>query len=419
MTGWAVRYNRGVQDDALFGSIAVQEGFLTQAQIDACLKERNGRVLPDLLREKGLLTESQIQAILDIQRIHLVEASAQAETGGVLRMDRFLLPCRGCDTYYLVSGLPVGTKFVCRKCRTVLTVGRPTIVPTPPPEPPLGGNGLGPYTIVGQVGRGSMSVVYRAVDSRDGRTVALKVLRKSDHPNPGPLLRFQQESRAAQRLSHPNIVAVRQAGEEEGTAFIAMDYVEGVTLDRVLGQGKLQLRDFAVVLEQVGRAVHHAHQLGIIHRDLKPANIIVDAQGVPHVTDFGLAKMDHTDKSVTHAGVSLGTPFYMSPEQVEGDIAGTDARSDIFALGVMLYEALTGRVPFPGNSVMEVYRGILAGAPPAPTKLNSGAPAELEAICLKALHRQKARRYFTAREFAEDLRRWLDGQPVLAEGRGT
>jgi serine/threonine-protein kinase len=404
-----------VQDDALFGSIAVQEGFLTQDQLDLCLRERDGRGLPDFLRERGLLTDLQIQAILDIQKIHLAEASAPAETGGVLRMDRFMLPCRGCDTYYLVSGLPVGTKFVCRKCKTVLTVGRPTIVPTPPPEGPPAGERLGPYTLSGQIGRGSMSVVYKAVDSRNGRTVALKVLKKSDHPSPGPLIRFQQEARAAQRLAHPNIVAVREAGEEAGTPFIAMDYVEGLTLDRVLGQGKLGLREFVTALEQVAQAVHHAHQLGIVHRDLKPANILVDDRGVPHVTDFGLAKLDHADKSVTHAGVSLGTPFYMSPEQVEGDVAGTDARSDIFSLGVMLYEALTGRVPFPGNSVMEVYRAILAGAPPAPAKLNPRAPADLEAVCLKALRRDKARRYSTAREFAEDLRRWLEGHPVLAK----
>src|SRR5262249_37242738 len=162
--------------------------------------------------------------------------------------------------------------------------------------------------------------------------------------------------------------------------------VEGVTLDQALSKNRLTLYQFVEVLEQVAQAVQHAHEHGVIHRDLKPANIILDAERRPHVSDFGLAKMDHLEKAATqHGGGTIGTPWYMSPEQVMGDVVGTDPRSDIYALGVMLYEALTGRVPFPGNSVVQVYLGILNGAPTPPSQLNPRTPRELESICLRAL----------------------------------
>jgi len=151
--------------------------------------------------------------------------------------------------------------------------------------------------------------------------------------------------------------------------------------------------------------VHHAHQQGIVHRDLKPANIILDAAGRPHVTDFGLAKMDHLEKAATQTGGTIGTPYYMSPEQVRGDVRGTDGRSDIYALGVILYEALTGRVPFPGTSVVQVYLGILNGSVTPPSKINPRTPPALESICLKALERDKDRRQADARQLAEELRR--------------
>ncbi len=397
-----------MRDEDLFGAIAVQEGFLTRAQLDECLIDLDGRSVRELLLERGLLSEEQAQAIADIQRIHTAEAAAAAETGGVVRQNRFMLPCRGCDTYYLVQGMAEGTKFVCRKCGTLLVV-RHRPPPLPAPEPPLPARVIGPYELLDEVGRGALSVVYKAVHRESKRVVALKVLRPSDIPNPAPLRRFQQEARAAGRLSHPNIVAVHEAGEAEGTWYIAMDYVEGVTLDKAVTQGRVGLRAFVEVLETVARAVHHAHQYGVVHRDLKPANILLDGAGRPRVTDFGLAKMDHADKGSTHAGVSLGTPYYMSPEQVEGDVAGTDARSDIYSMGVMLYEALTGRVPHAGGTVMEVYRGILSGALLPPTRANPEAPPALEAVALKALQRRKEQRYASARDFADDLRRWLDG----------
>jgi serine/threonine-protein kinase len=405
-----------VNDDALFGAIAVQEGYLTQTQLDGAMGARNGAEVAQILLSLRLLSPEQVRTIQDIQRIRLAEADEAHDADARVHGDRNLLGCTGCETWYIVQGLIPGTKFVCRKCGRVLSV---SAAPPPAlqesPKQPGSGRRLGPYEILREIGRGSMSTVFEAFHPPSGKTVALKVLRTWDTPNPNPLRRFQQEARAISRLSHPNIVAIRDSGDVQGVYYIAMDLVRGETLDRLLAKRAIRLRDFVALLEKVALALHHAHQQGIIHRDLKPANILVDSAGEPRVTDFGLAKLDHaSDKGGTHHGATLGTPFYMSPEQVSGDIAGTDARSDIYAMGVILYEALTGRHPYPGTSVMDVYRAVLAGSLAPPEKVNPDAPPPLAAVCRKALQREKARRYDSARQLAEDLRRWLEGKPVMA-----
>ena len=403
-----------MQEESLFGKIAVEEGFLSQDQLETAARNTQGRALTEVLVSRGLLSDSQVQIIRDIQRIHMAEVSAPAESGGLLRQDRFMLPCSGCDTYYLIQGYAEGTKFVCRKCQKVLVVRR--VAESQPSGVAAGSpRAIGPYDLLGEVGRGSMSVVYKARSRDTGAVVALKVLKESDSPNPQYLRRFQQEARAASHLKHPGIVPVLDSGEKDGVYYIAMSAVEGVTLDRALSTNRLTLRQFVEVLEQVALAVQHAHEQGIVHRDLKPANIILDAAGRPHVTDFGLAKMEHLEKAATHGGGTIGTPWYMSPEQVLGDVPGTDARSDIYALGVLLYEALTGRVPFPGASVVQVYLGILNGTVTPPSELNPRTPRELEAICLRALARDKSRRQASALEFANDLRHYLE-QPLKAHG---
>jgi serine/threonine-protein kinase len=402
-------YNCIVQEESLFGKIAVEEGYLSQAQLETATRDAQGKALTEVLMTRGLLNDSQVQIIRDIQRIHMAEVSAPAESGGLLRQDRFMLPCSGCDTYYLIQGYPEGTKFVCRKCQKILVVRR--VAETPNSARSAAPRAIGPYDLLGEVGRGSMSVVYKARHRDTGGIVALKVLKESDSPNPQYLRRFQQEARAASRLSHPGIVPVLDSGEKDGIYYIAMAAVEGVTLDRALSTSRLTLRQFVAVLEQVALAVHHAHEQGIIHRDLKPANIILDAGGHPHVTDFGLAKMDHLEKAATHGGGTIGTPWYMSPEQVVGDVPGTDARSDIYALGVLLYEGLTGKVPFPGSSVVQVYLGILNGKVTPPSELNPRTPRDLEAICMKALDRDKSRRHASALDFARELRAHLEPPP--------
>jgi len=318
-----------------------------------------------------------------------------------------MIPCPGCDTYYLVTGHPEGSKFACRKCHRVLVVRRAhdgSLVPQPPATPRV----LGSYEIAAEIDRGSAAVVYKAKERAGGRVVALKVLRERHAADSARLRRFQLEAETARRLSHPGIVAIRDAGEAGGEWFIAYDFVEGETLDRRMSKGDLTVPRFVEVLEKVARAVHHAHEAGVVHRDLKPANIILDPQGRPHVTDFGLAKVAQDEaQSSTKAGASLGTPHYMSPEQVRGDIQGTDPRSDIYALGVILYQGLTGRLPFPGTSATDVYFRILAGQPERPSKLRPGLPKDLEATCLRALDLDKTKRHATARDFAEELRRHL------------
>jgi len=399
-------YNSVVQEESLFGKIAVEEGFVSQGDLEAALRDTNGSTLTEVLVTRGLLNPAQVQIIRDIQRIHMAEVTAPAESGGVLRMDRFLLPCSGCDTHYLIQGYAEGTKFICRKCQKVLVVRR---VQEPERRPaPSDGRSVGPYELLGEIGRGSVSVVYRARHRETGAVVALKVLKESDTANPNYLKRFQQEAQAASRLSHPNIVPVLDSGERDGAYYIAMSVVEGVTLDRAMTTNRLTLRQFVEVLEQVAQAVQHAHEHGIVHRDLKPANIILDAALRPHVTDFGLAKMEHLEKAATQGGGTIGTPWYMSPEQVMGDVRGTDARSDIYSLGVMLYEVLTGKVPFPGSSVVQVYLGILNGTVTPPSQINPRTPRDLEAVCLRALEREKAGRQASALEFARDLRQHLE-----------
>jgi serine/threonine-protein kinase len=402
-----------VQEELLFGKIAVEEGFVSQTQLDSAMSETNGHTLTDVLVAKGILKPDQIQIIKDIQRIHMAEISAPAESGGLLRADRFMLPCSGCDTYYLIQGYAEGTKFVCRKCQKILVVRR--VAEAKPATGHLGTRQIGPYDVLNQIGRGSMSVVYKARHRDTGAVVALKVLKESETHNPNYLKRFQQEARAASCLSHPNIVTVLDSGEKDGQYYLAMAVVEGVTLDQALSKNRLTLYQFVAVLEQVAQAVHHAHEHGVIHRDLKPANIILDAAGRPHVSDFGLAKMDQLEKAATQGG-TIGTPWYMSPEQVMGDVPGTDARSDIYALGVLLYEGLTGRVPFPGNSVVQVYLGILNGAATPPSEINPRTPRVLEAICMKALSRDKERRQATAQQFAEELRRNFLEPSMNADG---
>ena len=277
-------------------------------------------------------------------------------------------------------------------------------------DAPQTASGFARYELVGVLGEGAMSVVHRARDRQLGREVAVKVLRESLTSHPQVSERFTREAQALARLDHPGIIRVYDSGIDGGRAYLVMELVDGTALSKVLAEKKRDRAALLRLLERVARAVHHAHEKGVIHRDLKPDNILVTGD-VPKVADFGLARLVESSPALTRSGAVLGTPMYMAPEQVEGGREVT-VRTDVYALGALLYEVLTGRPPHVGDSIPEVYAAISRGDAAPPRRLDPTVPWELEAIALKSLEKDSTRRYATAEAFAEDLRRYLAGEPV-------
>jgi eukaryotic-like serine/threonine-protein kinase len=284
------------------------------------------------------------------------------------------------------------------------------------PEPPAPQpNRLGDYDILNELGRGGMGRVYRAVQTRLGRIVALKVISAREIGIPNLVDRFGIEAEAAARLDHPNIVPIYETGEQDGWNFFSMRLVEGPTLSQALAVGPLPFERAARLLATVARAIHHAHERGVLHRDLKPGNILLDAAGEPHVTDFGLAKFTHGENTLTLTHMALGTPAYMSPEQAAGRVKEVTTASDVYGLGAILFELLTGKAPFEGESAMAIARQVVDEEPPLPGSINRKAPRDLTIICLKCLEKEPTRRYPTAAALADDLDRWLRHEPISAQ----
>lgn len=269
---------------------------------------------------------------------------------------------------------------------------------------------FGRYRIIEEIGRGGMGKVYRAHDPQLERTVALKLIISGERGNTE---RFLREARATASLKHPNIVTIYDIGVEAGRPFFAMDYIEGESLQSLMKKDVLRIPQIVDIMIKVGNAVAHTHAHGIVHRDLKPANVMLGKDNEPKVMDFGLAKMSKASKKLSKTGMLIGTLQYMPPEQTQGNLRGIDARSDVYALGAILYEMLTKRPLFSGTAFNIVFQ-ILNKDPVPPREIDDRIPKDLERVCLKALEKNKIHRYQTAGAFVEDLKLYARGKPVKA-----
>jgi WD40 repeat protein/tRNA A-37 threonylcarbamoyl transferase component Bud32 len=273
---------------------------------------------------------------------------------------------------------------------------------------------IGPYELLAEIGRGGMGVVYKARQRSLNRLVAIKLLASGRYSSETLLHRFQLEAESAAALQHPGIVAIHEFGDADGQPFYAMEYVEGRNLSEISGGRPLEPHRAATYARAIAEAVQYAHQHGILHRDLKPSNVLIDQEDRPRITDFGLAKQLHSDTEVTLAGQVLGSPNYTAPEQAAGRPKEIGPVSDVYSLGALLYHLLTGRPPFLAGTVQETLRLVHESDPIAPRVLNPNVPADLDTICLKCLEKDPARRYPSAQALADELTRFLRGEPIQA-----
>jgi serine/threonine-protein kinase len=270
------------------------------------------------------------------------------------------------------------------------------------------------YEILGELGRGGMGVVYKALQADLNRVVALKMILAGGHAGEQELARFKTEAEAVARLQHPGIVQIHEVGEADGRPFFSLEYCPGGSLSQKLDGTPLSSREAARLVEQLARAVQAAHEAGIVHRDLKPANVLLAADGTPKVTDFGLAKKLDDSAGPTASGAVMGTPSYVAPEQAGGGTKWVGPAADVYGLGAILYELVTGRPPFRGETPMDTLLQVLEREPAPPSLLNPKVGRDLETVCLKCLEKQPERRYASAAELADDLRRFAEGDSISA-----
>jgi serine/threonine protein kinase/Tfp pilus assembly protein PilF len=277
---------------------------------------------------------------------------------------------------------------------------------------------LGDYELLKVVGRGGQGVVYRAHQKSLNRTVALKMISVGSWATEAHLKRFRREAEAAASLEHPGIVPIHEVGESDGSWYFSMRFVEGGQLDQVIKREPMSIRQAAELISKVARTVHYAHEHGILHRDIKPGNILLDAKGEPLLTDFGLARLVEAESTVTRTKEVMGTPSYMAPEQAVGNNAAVNSATDVYGLGAVLYQLLTGHPPFAGGTTYETIKLVLDTEPRQPRSLNPKIDRDLSTICLKCLEKDPKRRYSSALALAEDLERWLKHEPILARRTG-
>jgi serine/threonine protein kinase/cytochrome c-type biogenesis protein CcmH/NrfG len=277
---------------------------------------------------------------------------------------------------------------------------------------------FGDYELLEEIGRGGQAVVYRARQKSLNRIVALKLIGLGRWSSTPQLKRFRHEAEAAASLEHPQIVPIYEIGERDGFCYFSMQFIEGGRLDQILKRDSLAPGHAAELLVKIARTVQFAHEHGILHRDIKPGNILLDRQGEPHLTDFGLARLLEQESTITHSSDVLGTPSYMSPEQAEGNNVRVSRATDVYGLGAVLYQLLTGHPPFAGGTTYETIRLVLDTQPRQPRLWNRKVDRDLSTICLKCLEKDPQRRYPSALALAEDLERWLRHEPIQARRTG-
>src|SRR5216110_239236 len=278
---------------------------------------------------------------------------------------------------------------------------------------------LGDYELLEEIGRGAQGVVFRARQKSLNRTVALKVISLGQWASKAHLKRFRREAEAAASLDHPSIVPIYEVGERDGSCYFSMKFVEGGQLDEVVRRAPMPMRRAVELIAKLARTVHYAHEHGILHRDIKPGNVLLDQNGEPHLTDFGLARLVETESTVTRTMEVLGTPSYMAPEQAAGETTKLGKSTDVYGLGAVLYQLLTNHPPFAGGTSYETIRLLLDTEPRQPRLWNRKIDRDLSTICLKCLEKDPKRRYSSALALAEDLERWLRHEPIQARHTGV
>ncbi|MBI3096789.1 MAG: PQQ-binding-like beta-propeller repeat protein [Planctomycetes bacterium] len=406
-------------EEALFGKTLVREGILTPEQVQGAIRSqaemRSSGVamrLGEVLVKQGHLTPEQVRHVLQLV--------------GVV-----LLHCAKCGRNYNVRNWSPGRDVFCPTCSVEL--GPPlaktldahstqhlhsaTVIAD---RRDVRGTPFGRYRLLEKLGQGGMGIVWKAWDTQLKRVVALKQILAESASDAGRLERFLREARASARLRHPHIVAVHDVGEFQGQHYFTADCIAGQPLDSLLKK-PMSVQKATSIVKQVAEALQYAHEQGIVHRDVKPANILVDGKGHPYITDFGLAKdvEGSTREGLTLSGALVGTPRYMSPEQASGQSERMGPPADQFSLGVVLYELLTGRPAFDGQSLRELLNAVSDQDPVPPTKVNPRLHRDIETICLKAIEKDPTRRYATIGDFAEDLDRYMNGLIPIAQAPST
>jgi serine/threonine protein kinase len=394
---------------------AVAEFLYRRADGDPVAEEAVVAAHPELMPELGeelrrlrLIAAAREQAAAPFDSVEATRSHHRFDTGS----GRLEVRCPNCHSAMEVAVDTALTDITCGSCGSEFSiVDRSETTCTALPL-----TTLGRFELIQRLGLGAFGSVWKARDRELDRTVAIKI------PRAGALTideqeKFFREARAAAQLRHPHIVSVHEVGRDGDSIFIVSDFVRGVTLDDWLSGQQLSSREAARLGATIADALHHAHEKGIVHRDLKPANIIVDGDGGPHIMDFGLARREVGELTVTIDGQILGTPAYMSPEQAQGDAHQADRRSDVYSLGVILFQLLTRELPYRGSARMMMYQA-LHDEPPSPRKLNGSISKDMETITLKCLEKVPSQRFATAEELAADLRRFCAGEPIRSRPIG-